>query len=171
MLPFNELLIKLLPGALAILLIGGAGYYFGINVKQTEVDELQAKLADYRNLGDRMRDIKTAIDADIKDKNQTLVDAYKSEMEKVRSDFGKARESLSAVTDELKKGGKSVNTSSQTLAEAIKNLPQGKERDEKIAEFIALMSDPNRLQQLCAATPVADAQMQKLKISFKIGAP
>ncbi len=171
MLPLNGFLTRLMPGALAVLLLGGVGYYAGLKAKQSEVDKLQARLYEYKSLGGQMMEIKTAIEKDMRDKNQALVDAYKVEIGTIRTEFDTARRGLESATGDLKRGGKDVTASTGSLVAAIKNLPPGAERDEKIFKFIELMTDPQKRQQLCAVTRVADSQVQSLKSGFTIGAP
>lgn len=168
---FNELLIKLILAALLLFLATGAGFYLGFHVKKTEMEALQAQLANYKNLGDRMKDLNTRIENDMRKENRALVDSYTKEIERIRDEFDNAQKSLTKATDELKKRGASVNSSAQSLVEAIEKLPQSPEREAKIAEFIALMSDPQKRQALCTTTPVAPSQLTELTPYFKRGAP
>jgi len=168
----GPLLQKLAPGVIAIIVIGGLGFYFGTKVKQVEVDRLQGQLAEYQVLGQRVTDLKTAIDASIKDKNQALVEAYAREIDKVRMDFGQARAGLAEATEALKRGGVSVKNSAASLTVAIGKLPVGSaEREAKIAEALEILRDQDKLQQLCTVTSVPDGQLMKLKTSFTLGAP
>jgi len=166
------LMLKLAPGGIAIIIIGGLGFYFGSRVKQVEVDKLQAQLTEYQMLGQRIGDLKTAIDNSIKEKNQAVVEAYTREVAKVRTEFGQARAELTAATDALKLGGVSIKNSAATLTSAIGKLPVGSlEREAKVAEALAILGDQDKLQQLCTVTSVADGQLLKLKTSFSIGTP
>ncbi|NMM80898.1 hypothetical protein B2J86_08160 [Acidovorax sp. SRB_14] len=172
--PFSlgQLLLKVAPGVIVIVIIGGFGFYFGMKVKQGEVDKLQAQLAEYQSLGQRVTDLKAAIDESIKEKNQALIEAYEREIDKVRTDFGQARTGLAEATAALKRGGVSIKNSTASLATTIGKLPVGSpEREAKVMEALSIMSDQNKLQQLCTVTSIADAQLIKLKTSYSMGIP
>lgn len=168
----GSFLLKLAPGAIATVFVGGLGFYLGAEVKRVEVEKLQAQLAEYRSLGERVTDLKASIEASVKDKNRSLVDAYVREIDKVRADFGQAREGLAEATDVLKRGGVTVKNSAERLKTAIGSLPVGSpEREAKIEEALAILVDKDKLTQLCSVTPVADAQLVKLKESFSKHTP
>jgi chromosome segregation ATPase len=153
--PLNPLMLKLMPGAIAICAVGGTGYYLGLQKKQVEVDLLQEKLTEYKVLGQRVDELRLSINKEIKDQNVKLVDDYNQEIEKIRADYMKFNKALSEATDSLKKGGQSVKNSITALTEDISKFPVGNpEREAKVTELIALVVDPVKRQQLCVITPV-----------------
>lgn len=151
--------------------MGGIGFYLGAQVKQLEVESLQSQLNDYKAIGDRVGDLSASIDASLKDKNRALVEAYARDIEKVRTEFGLARDGLAEATRTLKRDGGIVKTSLAGLTDAISKLPPGKDREEKILQAIQLLRNPQTLQQLCTVTPLPESQLVKLKASFALGAP
>lgn len=165
----GPLMLKLIPGALFVGIVGGIGFYLGSQVKQLEVDRLQSQLNDYKVLGQRVSDLSTSIDASIKDKNKSLVEAYGRDIEKVRAEFGLATEGLAEATRVLKRDGGVVKTSLASLTDAISKLPAGNEREEKILQAIAILQNQQTLQQLCTVTAVSESQLVKLKASFALG--
>lgn len=167
---FNAYLLKLLPGAIAIILIAGFSYYLGLKHKQNEVDALQNQLTEYRRLGEKIDSIKSVIEKDMEHKNKALIDAYNKEIEAIQADFNKTRNDLAQATEVLKKRGATLNTTASLLAKAIRELPPGEERNKSIKEFVALFMDPLIRQEICATTPVEESQMKQLKLSFNIGA-
>jgi methyl-accepting chemotaxis protein len=163
-------LLRLLPGAIAILGIGGAGFYVGAKVRQSEVARLEAQLAQYRALGDRINDLRTSVEAGYKNRNRELVEAYAREMADMRSQFGDARSSLREATEELKRRGRVVDSSTGELAATIRKLPVGSaERERMISDALETLTVQAKRQQLCTVTPIADTQLLKLKTSFSIG--
>lgn len=172
--PFSigSLLLKLLPGAVAIIIIGGLGFLFGTKMKQSEIDRLQAQLTDYQTLGQHITDLKKVIDTSIKDQNKILIDAYTSEIGKMRADFRQIGIDLATATVLLKEGGNSVKSTAATLVAAIGTLPVGSaEREAKIAEILTILKNPRQMKMLCTVTPVAEEQLVQLNAVFSKGAP